>query len=141
MTAPNIEEIVNQKGWRVLFKNITTKMEHQTTLLIEIFKKQSTPFTTSEFWVFQETFLKADDRLSFPNKIFFLTHRNNRTGGGLLIDIPPNMSGHVIFENSNDPNLEMLAVEIHSHNVTFTIVNIYAPHGFDIHQVQNFSVL
>ncbi|GIX79981.1 hypothetical protein CEXT_409571 [Caerostris extrusa] len=96
------------------------------------------PFTTSEFWVFQETFLKADDRLSFPNKIFFRTHRNNRTGGGLLIGIPPNMSGHVIFENSNDPNLEMLAVEIQSHNVTFTIVNIYAPHGFDIHQVQNF---
>ncbi|GIZ05191.1 hypothetical protein CEXT_70761 [Caerostris extrusa] len=99
------------------------------------------PFTTSEFWVFQETFLKADDRLSFPNKIFFRIHRNNRTGGGLLIGIPPNMSGHVIFENSNDPDLEMLAVEIQSHNVTFTIVNIYAPHGFDIHQVQNFSVL
>ncbi|GIY52577.1 RNA-directed DNA polymerase from mobile element jockey [Caerostris darwini] len=96
------------------------------------------PFTTSEFWGFQETFLKADDRLSFPNKIFFRTHRNNRTGGGLLIGIPTNMSGHVIFENSNDPNLEMLAAEIQSHNVTFTIVNIYAPHGFDIHQVQNF---
>ncbi|GIY37929.1 hypothetical protein CEXT_149981 [Caerostris extrusa] len=48
------------------------------------------------------------------------------------------MSGHVIFENSNDPNLEMLAVEIQSHNVTLTIVNIYAPHGFDIHQVQKF---
>ncbi|GIY72827.1 LINE-1 reverse transcriptase [Caerostris extrusa] len=44
------------------------------------------PFTTSEFWVFQETFLKADDLLSFPNKIFFRTNRNNRTGGGLLID-------------------------------------------------------
>ncbi|GIX70830.1 RNA-directed DNA polymerase from mobile element jockey, partial [Caerostris darwini] len=96
------------------------------------------PFTTSEFWVFQETFLKADDRLSFPNKIFFRTHRNNRTGGGLLIGIPSNTSGHVIFENSNDPNLEMLAVEIQSHNVTFTIVNIYALHGFNINQVQIF---
>ncbi|GIY81451.1 putative RNA-directed DNA polymerase from transposon BS [Caerostris darwini] len=74
------------------------------------------PFTTSEFWVFQETFLKAYDRLSLPNKIFFRTHRNNRTGGGLLIGIPMNMSGRVIFENSNDPNLEMLAVEIQSHN-------------------------
>ncbi|GIY31243.1 RNA-directed DNA polymerase from mobile element jockey [Caerostris darwini] len=100
------------------------------------------PFTTSEFWVFQETFLKADDRLSFPNKIFFRTHHNNRTGGGLIIGIPTNMSGRVIFENSNDPNLEMLAVEIQSHNVTFTIVNIYAPHGFDINQVQKiFSTL
>ncbi|GIY86226.1 hypothetical protein CDAR_123551 [Caerostris darwini] len=96
------------------------------------------PFTTSEFWVFQETFLKADDRLSFPNKIFFRTHRNNRTGGGLLIGIPTNMSGRVIFENSQDPNLEILAIEIRSHTFPFTIVNIYAPHGFDINQVHNF---
>ncbi|GIY25230.1 RNase H domain-containing protein [Caerostris darwini] len=41
------------------------------------------------------------------------------------------MSGRVIFENSQDPNLDM-----QSHNFTFTIVNIYAPHGFDIKQVQ-----
>ncbi|GIY44737.1 hypothetical protein CEXT_558961 [Caerostris extrusa] len=48
------------------------------------------------------------------------------------------MSGRVIFENSQDPNLELLAVEIQSHNFSFTIVNIYAPHGFDIKQVQKF---
>ncbi|GIX91781.1 hypothetical protein CDAR_5131 [Caerostris darwini] len=96
------------------------------------------PFTTSEFWVFHETFLKADDRLSFPNKIFFRTHRNNRTGGGLLIGIPTNMFRRVIFENSQDPNLEILAIEIRSHTFSFTIVNIYAPHGLDITQVQTF---
>ncbi|GIX93956.1 hypothetical protein CDAR_572451 [Caerostris darwini] len=46
------------------------------------------------------------------------------------------MSGRVIFENSQDPNLEMLALEIRSYTFTFTIVNIYAPHGFEINQVQ-----
>ncbi|GIZ05192.1 uncharacterized protein CEXT_70771 [Caerostris extrusa] len=39
-TAPNIEEIVNQRVESIV-QNITTKMEQQTTLLIEIFKKQS----------------------------------------------------------------------------------------------------
>ncbi|GIY77101.1 hypothetical protein CEXT_751191 [Caerostris extrusa] len=48
------------------------------------------------------------------------------------------MSGRVIFENSQDPNLEILAIEIRSHTFLFTIVNIYAPHGLDINQVQNF---
>ncbi|GIY23427.1 hypothetical protein CEXT_531981 [Caerostris extrusa] len=94
----------------------------------------------SEFWVFQETFLKADGRLSFHNKILFRTHRNNRSGSGLLIGIPTNMSGRIIFENAQEPNeiLEMLAVEIQSHNFTFTIINIYAPHRFDNKEVQNF---
>ncbi|GIY20639.1 hypothetical protein CDAR_555121 [Caerostris darwini] len=96
------------------------------------------PFTTSEFWVSRKTFLKADDRLSFHNKSIFESTVTTKWGGRLLIGIPTNMSGRIIFENAQDPNLEMLAVEIQSHNFTFTIVNIYAPHGFDIKQVQNF---
>ncbi|GIX76002.1 uncharacterized protein CEXT_458641 [Caerostris extrusa] len=38
-TAPNIEEIVNQRVESIV-QNITIKMEQQTTLLIEIFQKQ-----------------------------------------------------------------------------------------------------
>ncbi|GIY07049.1 uncharacterized protein CEXT_18021 [Caerostris extrusa] len=39
-TAPNIEEIVNQRVESIV-QNIAIKMEQQTTLLIEIFQKQS----------------------------------------------------------------------------------------------------
>ncbi|GIY60942.1 zinc finger MYND domain-containing protein 11 [Caerostris extrusa] len=140
-------------------------MEQQTTLLIEIFQKTIENLVQYLVTVFNqtdlqkspnrkrqminlvpptnnpmqwETFLKTNDRLSLHNKIFFRTHRNNRSGAGLLIGIPTNMSGRVIFENSQDPNLDLLAVEIQSHNFPFTIVNIYAPHGFDIKQVQKF---
>ncbi|GIY30245.1 hypothetical protein CEXT_477851 [Caerostris extrusa] len=107
--------------------------------VLKIRKSGSTnPLHNVRIWGFEETFLKADDRLSFPNKIFFTPTVTTEQGGGLLISIPTNMSGRVIFENSQDPHLEMLAIEIRSHIFTFTIVNIYAPHGFDINQVQKF---
>ncbi|GBM70556.1 hypothetical protein AVEN_237068-1 [Araneus ventricosus] len=96
------------------------------------------PFSTSSFWIFQETFLKADDNLSHPNKIFFRTHRSNRLGGGLLIGIPKNLSGRVVYSKEDDPNLEILAVEVHSKNQSFTIINIYAPHGFNINPIKTF---
>ncbi|GBN00352.1 hypothetical protein AVEN_270121-1 [Araneus ventricosus] len=96
------------------------------------------PFSTANFWIFQETFFKADDNLTHPNKIFFRTHRSNRFGGGLLIGIPKNISGRVIYSIDNDPNLEVLAVEIHSKNLNFNIVNIYAPHGFNIASIKRF---
>ncbi|GBO30808.1 hypothetical protein AVEN_78643-1 [Araneus ventricosus] len=94
------------------------------------------PFSTANFWIFQETFLKADDSLSHPNKKFFRTHRSNRLGGGLLIGIPKNISGRVINSIENDPNLEVLAVEIQSKNQNFIIINIYAPHGFNIASIK-----
>ncbi|GBN51028.1 RNA-directed DNA polymerase from mobile element jockey [Araneus ventricosus] len=96
------------------------------------------PFSTANFWIFQETFLKADDNLSHPNKIFFRTHRSNRPGGGLLIGIPKNISGRVIYSIDNDPNLEVLAVEIQSKNLNFIIINIYTPHGFNIASIKHF---
>ncbi|GBM99718.1 hypothetical protein AVEN_188202-1 [Araneus ventricosus] len=82
--------------------------------------------------------VKADDNLSHPNKIFFRTHRSNRLGSGLLIGIPKNMSGRVIYSIENDPNLEVLAVEIQSKNLNFIIINIYAPHGFSIASIKRF---
>ncbi|GBM16551.1 putative RNA-directed DNA polymerase from transposon BS [Araneus ventricosus] len=81
---------------------------------------------------------KEDDNLSHPNKIFFRTHRSNRLGGGLLIGIPKNISGRVIYSIENDPNQEVLAVEIHSKNLNFIIINIYAPHGFNIASIKRF---
>ncbi|GBN45747.1 hypothetical protein AVEN_161096-1 [Araneus ventricosus] len=96
------------------------------------------PFSTANFWIFQETFLKADDNLSHLNKNFFRTHRSNRFGGSLLIGIPKNISGRVIYSIENDPNLEVLAVEIHSKNLNFIIINIYAPHGFNIASIKRF---
>ncbi|GBN64540.1 RNA-directed DNA polymerase from mobile element jockey [Araneus ventricosus] len=96
------------------------------------------PFSTSSFWIFQETFLKTNDKFSNPNKIFFRTHRSNRSGGGLLIGIPKHLSGRVVYSEENDPNLEILVVEVHSKNHSFTIVNIYAPHGFNINPIKTF---
>ncbi|GBO39798.1 hypothetical protein AVEN_126488-1 [Araneus ventricosus] len=96
------------------------------------------PFSTSSFWIFQETFLKTNDNFSNPNKIFFRTHRSNRLGGGLLIAIPKNLSGRVVYSEENDPNLEILAVEVHSKNYSFTIVNLYAPHGFNVNPIKTF---
>ncbi|GBO13884.1 hypothetical protein AVEN_207569-1 [Araneus ventricosus] len=96
------------------------------------------PFSTVNFWIFQETFLKADDNLSHRNKIFFRTHQRNRLGGGLLIGIPKNISSRVIYSIENDPNLEVLAVEIQSKNLNFIIINIYAPHGFNIASIKLF---
>ncbi|GBM14670.1 hypothetical protein AVEN_97182-1 [Araneus ventricosus] len=134
------------------------------------------PFSTANFWIFQETFFrglfwyprlgwetsffplltagksevsqpnrgyqnrsrKEDDNLSHPNKIFFRTFRSNRLGGGLLIGIPKNISGRVIYSIGNDPNLEVLAVEIQSKNLNFIIINIYAPHGFNIASIKHF---
>ncbi|GBM83636.1 hypothetical protein AVEN_73361-1 [Araneus ventricosus] len=96
------------------------------------------PFSTANVWIFKETFFKADDNLSHPNKNFFRTHRSNRLGGGLLIGIPKNISGKVIYSIENYPNLEVLAVEIHSKNLNFTIINIYAPYGFNIASIKRF---
>ncbi|GBN98982.1 hypothetical protein AVEN_48471-1, partial [Araneus ventricosus] len=69
---------------------------------------------------------------------FFRTHRSNRPGGGLLIGIPKNLSGRVIYSIDNDPNLEVLAVEIQSKNLNFIIINIYTPHGFNIASIKPF---
>ncbi|GBM08721.1 hypothetical protein AVEN_52793-1 [Araneus ventricosus] len=96
------------------------------------------PFSTADFWIFQETFFKEDDNLSHRNKIFFRTHRSNRLGGGLLIGIPKIISGRVIYSIENAPNLEVLAVEIQSKNLNFIIINIYAPHGFNIASIKRF---
>ncbi|GBM92351.1 hypothetical protein AVEN_34789-1 [Araneus ventricosus] len=96
------------------------------------------PFSTADFWIFQETFFKEDDNLSHPNKIFFRTHRSNRLGGGLLIGIPKNISGRVNYSIENDPNLEVLAEEIQSKNLNFIIINIYEPHGFNIVFIKRF---
>ncbi|GBN84388.1 hypothetical protein AVEN_68257-1 [Araneus ventricosus] len=96
------------------------------------------PFSTANFWIFQKTFLKADDNLSHPNKNFFRAHRSNRLGGGLLIGIHKNISGRVIYSIENDPNLEVLAVEIQSKNLNFIIINIYAPLGFNIASIKRF---
>ncbi|GBM55527.1 hypothetical protein AVEN_16344-1 [Araneus ventricosus] len=96
------------------------------------------PFSTADFWIFQETFFKEDDNLSHPTIIFFRTHRSNRLGGGLLIGIPKNISGRVIYSIENDPNLEVLAVEIQSKNLNFIIINIYAPHSFNIVSIKRF---
>ncbi|GIX98225.1 hypothetical protein CEXT_114251 [Caerostris extrusa] len=56
-TAPNIEEIVNQRVESIV-QNITTKMEQQTTLLIEIFQKTIENLVQYLVSVFHQTDLK-----------------------------------------------------------------------------------
>ncbi|GIY37928.1 hypothetical protein CEXT_149971 [Caerostris extrusa] len=56
-TAPNIEEIVNQRVESIV-QTITTKMEQQTTLLIEIFQKTIENLVQYLVSVFHQTDLK-----------------------------------------------------------------------------------
>ncbi|GIY63277.1 uncharacterized protein CDAR_272251 [Caerostris darwini] len=56
-TAPNIEEIVNQRVESIV-RNITTKMEQQTNLLIEIFQKTIENLVQYLVTVFHQTDLK-----------------------------------------------------------------------------------
>ncbi|GIY45522.1 hypothetical protein CDAR_401071 [Caerostris darwini] len=56
-TAPNIEEIVNQRVESIV-QNITIKMEQQTTLLIEIFQKTIENLVQYLVTVFHQTDLK-----------------------------------------------------------------------------------
>ncbi|GIY44028.1 hypothetical protein CDAR_262621 [Caerostris darwini] len=56
-TAPNIEEIVNQRVESIV-QNITIKMEQQTTLLIEIFQKTIENLVQYLVSVFHQTDLK-----------------------------------------------------------------------------------
>ncbi|GBM54407.1 hypothetical protein AVEN_83010-1 [Araneus ventricosus] len=100
---------------------------------------QLPPFSTSQFWIFQETFFNPDDQLRNSNMTFFYSHRQNRSGGGLLTSIPKTAAGRIIPSLfSEDTNLEILATEIYFNNYKFIIVNLYAPQGFDIQQVKSF---
>ncbi|GIZ04245.1 uncharacterized protein CEXT_648451 [Caerostris extrusa] len=56
-TAPNIEEIVNQRVESIV-QNITIKMEQQTTLLVEIFQKTIENLVQYLVTVFHQTDLK-----------------------------------------------------------------------------------
>ncbi|GIY59375.1 hypothetical protein CEXT_373311 [Caerostris extrusa] len=56
-TAPNIEEIVNQRVESIV-QNIMIKMEQQTTLLIEIFQKTIENLVQYLVSVFHQTDLK-----------------------------------------------------------------------------------
>ncbi|GBM88463.1 hypothetical protein AVEN_126658-1 [Araneus ventricosus] len=121
------------------------KMPQTNPFLVQDFVKKSVATNNRKheiyptgFWIFQETFLKTNDNFSNPNKIFFRTHRSNRLRDGLLIGIPKNLSGRVVYSEENGQNLEILAVEVHSKNHSFTIVNIYAPHGFNINPIKTF---
>ncbi|GIY86227.1 hypothetical protein CDAR_123561 [Caerostris darwini] len=75
MTAPNIEEIVNQRVESIV-QNITIKMEQQTTLLIEIFQKTIENLVQYLVSVFHQTDLKKS-----PNRkcqmINFVPPTNN----------------------------------------------------------------
>ncbi|GBM18140.1 hypothetical protein AVEN_75548-1 [Araneus ventricosus] len=96
------------------------------------------PFSTSEFWVFQETFLKHEDHRLCSSKNYFYIDRQGRLGGGLLTAIPKNASGRIIPTGfSHNFNQEILAVEVHFKDFHF-IINLYAPHGLNIENVKYF---
>ncbi|GBL80224.1 hypothetical protein AVEN_29195-1 [Araneus ventricosus] len=97
------------------------------------------PFSTSEFWVFQETFLKHEDHRLCSSKNYFYIDRHGRPGGGLLTAIPKNASGRIIPTGfSHNVNQEILAVEVHFQDFHFIIINLYAPQGLNIENVKYF---
>ncbi|GFW56468.1 replication-associated protein [Trichonephila clavipes] len=61
------------------------------------------------------------------------------TGGGLLIAVPSNISAQQIpIQIQQTRELEILAIKIHVRNISFCIVNIYAPRGFNIIIIKSF---
>ncbi|GBL80048.1 hypothetical protein AVEN_29061-1 [Araneus ventricosus] len=101
---------------------------------------QIPPFSSFQFWIFQETFFNTDYHLHNPNITFFHSCRLDRSGG-VLTGIPKTAAGRIIPTLfSEDTNLELLATEIHFNNHKFIIVNLYAPQGFDIQQAKSFSI-
>ncbi|GBL93900.1 hypothetical protein AVEN_153656-1 [Araneus ventricosus] len=97
------------------------------------------PFSTSEFWVFQETFPKHEDHLLCSSKNYFYLDRQGRPSGGLLTAIPKNASGGIIPTGfSHNSNQEILAVEVHFKDFHFIIINLYAPQGLNIESVKYF---
>ncbi|GFU80888.1 replication-associated protein [Trichonephila clavipes] len=65
--------------------------------------------------------------------------REDRSGGGLLIAVPSNISAQQIpIQIQQTRELEILAIKIHVRNISFYIVNIYAPRGFNIIIIKSF---
>ncbi|GBL84685.1 putative RNA-directed DNA polymerase from transposon BS [Araneus ventricosus] len=97
------------------------------------------PFSTSEFRVFQETFLKHEDHRLCSSKNYFYIGKQGRPEGGLLTAIPKNASGRIIPTGfSHNFNQEILAVEVHFKDFHFIIINLYAPQGLNIENVKYF---
>ncbi|GBN52386.1 hypothetical protein AVEN_167546-1 [Araneus ventricosus] len=97
------------------------------------------PFSTAQFWVFQETFFKQEDFLTSSNMNFFYCVRHGRSGGGLLTGFPKSAAARVIpspFDSNS--STEMLTAEIFYKQQSFTIINVYAPQGFDITQARTY---
>ncbi|GBL75163.1 hypothetical protein AVEN_194412-1 [Araneus ventricosus] len=93
--------------------------------------------STAQFCIFRETFFNPDDHLR--KSPFLYSHRQDRSGGVLLTDIPKIACGRILPTLiSEDTNLEILATEIHYNNHKFIIVNLYLPQGFDIDQAKTF---
>ncbi|GFT40745.1 replication-associated protein [Trichonephila clavipes] len=66
-------------------------------------------------------------------------NREDRSGGGLLIAVPSNISAQQIpIQIQQTRELEILAIKIHVRNISFYIVNIYAPRGFNIILIKSF---
>ncbi|GFW19090.1 putative RNA-directed DNA polymerase from transposon BS [Trichonephila clavipes] len=65
--------------------------------------------------------------------------REDRSGGGLLIAVSSNISAQQIpIQIQQTRELEILAIKIHVRNISFYIVNIYAPRGFNIIIIKSF---
>lgn len=97
------------------------------------------PFTQTDIWIIQETFLKPNDKLQFPGKIIFRQDRLDRSGGGLLIAVPTSISAQQIpIQIPQSENYEALALKININNISFNIINLYASRGLNILSIKPF---
>ncbi|GFX70603.1 replication-associated protein [Trichonephila clavipes] len=89
---------------------------------------------------FQKFFIIATDASKNVTKLHrSRKDREDRSGGGLLIAVPSNISAQQIpIQIQQTRELEILAIKIHVRNISFYIVNIYAPRGFNIILIKSF---
>ncbi|GFS88215.1 hypothetical protein TNCV_3149771 [Trichonephila clavipes] len=99
------------------------------------------PFSQSDVWIFQETFLKPKDHFQISGKVIFRKDRIDRPGGGggLLIAVPANISARQIsFHNTQLSEYEILILQIVINNTSFHLINLYASRGLNITLLNSF---
>ncbi|GBM23567.1 hypothetical protein AVEN_196643-1 [Araneus ventricosus] len=76
---------------------------------------------------------------AFLKKKNFSSHRKDRVGSGLLIGNTEQLSARLIpFNLPQNSDLEILAIKVNTDALSFYIINIDAPTGFDIDVIRTF---
>ncbi|GFX22041.1 replication-associated protein [Trichonephila clavipes] len=109
-------------------------LEKQTTLIMEAFQK-----TMESVFSHLSKIFEMGKSSHSPLRKKKAVDREDRSGGVLIIAVPSNISAQQIpIQIQQTRELEILAIKIHVRNISFYIVNIYAPRGFNIIIIKSF---